>query len=103
MEGGAGALPAPGSVPEAHRSGGPAPGSESWAQWGSRGTDFESHLAVAQKTGTQNGTLVSGNMDQNLRNPSCLILSHTHFLFQLGDSSFLDVDRMMPFLFLMHP
>ena len=26
----------------------------------------------------QNGTLVSGNMDQNLRNPSCLILSHTH-------------------------
>ena len=24
----------------------------------------------------QNGTLVSGNMDQNLRNPSCLILSH---------------------------
>ena len=26
----------------------------------------------------QNGTLVSGNMDQNLLNPSCLILSHTH-------------------------
>ena len=26
----------------------------------------------------QNGTLVSGNMDQNLRNPSGLILSHTH-------------------------
>ena len=25
----------------------------------------------------QNGTLVSGNMDQHLRNPSCLILSHT--------------------------
>ena len=25
----------------------------------------------------QNGTLVSGNMDQNLRTPSCLILSHT--------------------------
>ena len=24
----------------------------------------------------QNGTLVSGNMDQNLRNPFCLILSH---------------------------
>ena len=36
------------------------------------------HMAVAQKTGTQNGTLVSGNMDQNLRNPSCLILSHAH-------------------------
>ena len=25
----------------------------------------------------QNGTLLGGNMDQNLRNPSCLILSHT--------------------------
>ena len=25
------------------------------------------HMAVAQKTGTQNGRLVSGNMDQNLR------------------------------------
>ena len=25
----------------------------------------------------QNGTLLSGNMDQNPRNPSCLILSHT--------------------------
>ena len=30
------------------------------------------------RIGTPNGTLVSGNMDQNLRNPSCLILSHTH-------------------------
>ena len=29
-------------------------------------------LAVAQKP-VPNGTLVSGNMDQNLRNPSCLI------------------------------
>ena len=28
----------------------------------------------------QTGTLVSGNMDQNLRNPSCLILSHTHIM-----------------------
>ena len=26
----------------------------------------------------QNGTLVSGNMDQNLHNPSCLILTHSH-------------------------
>ena len=34
-------------------------------------------MAVAQKTGTPNGTLVSGNMDQNLRNPTCLTLSHT--------------------------
>ena len=28
-------------------------------------------------------TLVSGNMDQNLRNPSCLILSYTHFVSML--------------------
>ena len=26
-------------------------------------------MAVAQKTGTQNGTLVSGNVDRNQRNP----------------------------------
>ena len=32
------------------------------------------YMAVAQRTGTQNGTLVSGNMDQHLRNPSCVIL-----------------------------
>ena len=31
-----------------------------------------------KKRGTLNGALVSGNMDQNLRNPPCLILSHTH-------------------------
>ena len=30
------------------------------------------HMAVAQKKTYQNGTLVSGNMDQNLRHPSCL-------------------------------
>ena len=28
----------------------------------------------------QNGTLLSGNMDQNPRNPSSLILSHSHVL-----------------------
>ena len=28
----------------------------------------------------QNGTLVSGNMDQHSRNPSCLILSHIQML-----------------------
>ena len=39
-------------------------------------------MAVAQKTGTINETLLSGNMDQNLRNPCCLILSHTHILVQ---------------------
>ena len=36
-------------------------------------------MAVAQKTATQNGTLLSGNMDQHLRSPSCLILSHTQW------------------------
>ena len=28
----------------------------------------------------QNGTLVSGNMDQSLHNPSCFILSHTQIV-----------------------
>ena len=35
-------------------------------------------FGCGSKTGAKNGTLVSGNIDQNLRNPSCLILSHTH-------------------------
>ena len=34
----------------------------------------------------QNGTLVSRNMDQNLRNPSCLILSHTHVIKHLNST-----------------
>ena len=42
------------------------------------------------KNRCQNGTLLSGNVDQNLRNPSCLILSHTHVLpreiFRLGQA-----------------
>ena len=42
------------------------------------GQGWSFHVAVAQKTGTKNGTLVRENMDQHLRNPSCLILSHTH-------------------------
>ena len=33
---------------------------------------------AGSKMCTENGTLVRGNMDQNLRNPSSLILSHTH-------------------------
>ena len=41
------------------------------------------------KTRCQHGTLVSKNMDQNLRNPSCLILSHTHMSVfpSLGDQT----------------
>ena len=35
----------------------------------------------ASKNRYQDGTLVRGNMDQNLRRPSCLILSHTHLGF----------------------
>ena len=47
------------------------------------GLIMAAHMAVAEKTGAKNGTLVSGNMDQNLRNPSWLTLSHTH-MFQVG-------------------
>ena len=35
------------------------------------------HLAVV-KICTQNGILVNGNMDQNLRSPGSLILTHSH-------------------------
>ena len=35
-------------------------------------------MAVAKKPVPKNGTLASGNMEQHLRNPSCLILSHSH-------------------------
>ena len=38
-------------------------------------------LGCGSKKRYQNRTLVSGNMDQDLRSPSCLILSHTHFSF----------------------
>ena len=46
-----------------------------------------------KKTGSQNGTLVSANMDQNLRNPSCLILSHTQLslVFNLGSDGTLQL------------
>ena len=50
----------------------------------------------------QNGTLLSGNMDQNLRNPPCSILSHTHFTFPspfpLGQSVKFDL-----LILLLHP
>ena len=43
-----------------------------------RGPLWAAHLAVAPKTGIPKWlALVSGNMDQNLRSPSCLILGHT--------------------------
>ena len=45
------------------------------------GTFKDPHVAVAQKTGTKWLALGSGNMDQNLCSPSCLILSHTHVPF----------------------
>ena len=35
-------------------------------------------FGCGSKERCQNGTLVRGNMDQNPRNPSCLILSHSH-------------------------
>ena len=50
-----------------------------------RDTNTYIYMAVARlwrgcgsKNRYQNGTLVSGNMDQTLRNPSCLILSNIH-------------------------
>ena len=36
----------------------------------------QTHLAVAQKTGTQNATLANGNMDHNLRNPYWFNFDH---------------------------
>ena len=36
------------------------------------------HIGCGSKTGTQNGTLARENMDQNLRNPTCLIWSHAY-------------------------
>ena len=36
-------------------------------------------FGCGSKNRYQNGTLVSGNMDQHLRNPSSFIVSHTHF------------------------
>ena len=40
---------------------------------------FERHpYGCGSKSRYQNGTLVSGNMDQNLRTPSCLISRDTH-------------------------
>ena len=66
---------APASPPEASP---PAPSqaselsAQAWAE--------QSDLAVAQKTRYQNGTLVSGNIDQRLHDPSCIILSPTHLM-----------------------
>ena len=36
-------------------------------------------ICCGSKIGTQSGTLGSGNMDQNLRSPVRLILTHNHF------------------------
>ena len=54
------------------------------------------HVAVAQTTGTQNGTLASPNMDQHLRTPSCLILSHGHVLTCLFFGGGVDVLPNLP-------
>ena len=61
-----------------------APGRIPARQTANGGGTVSEAQAVAPKTGTQNGTLGSGNMDQNLRNPSCLILSHTHVAWMFG-------------------
>ena len=82
---------------------GNGPGSGGWPRCGSQTKTHdppsepfaEMNMAVAQKTGTQNGTLVSGSMDQNLRNPSCLILSHTH-MFSMFSCWFLKLEFLRP-------
>ena len=44
---------------------------------------FAWNMAVAQKTGIPKWlALLSGNNYQNLRNPSCLMVSHTHLFFE---------------------
>ena len=50
---------------------------------GSTDTTEETHEphfknGVAQKRWVQNGTLANGEVDQNLRNPKCFILTHSH-------------------------
>ena len=57
-------------------------GPDTWARF-FRGPQEECPLLqiwLLLKNQYQNETLVSGNMNQNLRNPSWLILSHTHIL-----------------------
>ena len=54
-----------------------------WLRFWGPGSDHpqrkgRSIYGCGSKNRYQNGTLVSGNMDQNLRNPYCFILSHTH-------------------------
>ena len=46
------------------------------------------------KKNAKTGTVVSGNMDQNLRNPSCLILSHTQ-MFSKNPSDISRVDTKL--------
>ena len=46
--------------------------------WGSAMFGHTHACGCGSKNRYLNGTLVSGHIDQNLRNPSCLILSHTH-------------------------
>ena len=55
-----------------------------WTSPAPEAPEFEGRFfppcGCGSKNRYQNGTLVSGNMDQNLRKPSCLILSHTQVL-----------------------
>ena len=60
--------------------------------------DVNKHMfsfGCGSKNRYHNGTLVSGNMDQNLRNSSCLILSHNPFTLQASVD--LDVRDLVPF------
>ena len=50
---------------------------------------------MAQNSGTKIN-LVSGNMDQNLRNPSCLILSHPECVLCFFGFFFSEVSSRIP-------
>ena len=67
-----------------HREGAPGAAAAEAAFGGGGGTPGAKRLLLTwtygcgSKMGTQNGTLVNRNMDQNLRSPGGLILTHTH-------------------------
>ena len=52
--------------------------------WVCLGLTTGNPCGCGSKNRYQNGTLVSGNMDQNLPNPFCLILSHRESMCCLG-------------------
>ena len=56
-------------------------------------SNFDRDMAVAQKH-RKNGTLVNGTKDYHLRNPSSLILSHTHILLKSIGHALVQKDKL---------